>query len=460
MPHLTATTLSATRKMSQTPGWTTNLEDGLVMRGAVPDDVDRLSDYNAEMHHEPGSDEPAFYIGEWTRDLFTKPHPRMRLDDIIIVENPSSGEIVSSCVYFDHTWSYCGIPVSVGRPEIVSTHPDYRNRGLIRKQFDLMHRWGDERGHLVQGITGIPYYYRQFGYEMALEMATSRQASVNDAPKWKNSEEPTVRLRAAVRSDVPLINRLRGATKQRALFTPDMTEADLDYQLFGRSDRSAVSMSTAIIESADNIPVGFMVHKTISFLEQAQILAIEFADPGMIRTQTKPVMKAFQALVSEPPKGEQKPIKRIYVELPATHPAQPFIGRSFTGSLRPYAWYVRTPDLPKLLMLIAPILEQRLVGTSFEGLTDDMLLGFYRTGVRLTFDAGRLTAATLEKMPDRQLTAVNMPDLTFMQILFGRRSFSEIAGMFIDASAKTDADAALIDTLFPKMASDMMFALS
>lgn len=183
--------------MTKTPGWTTNLDDGLVMRGAVPDDVDRLADYNAEMHHEPGSDEPAFYIGEWTRDLITKPHPRMRLDDVIVVENPDSGEIVSSCIYFDQTWSYCGIPVPVGRPEIVSTHPDYRNRGLIRKQFDLMHGWGDERGHLVQGITGIPYYYRQFGYEMALEMATSRQASVEDALKWKDGEEPTVWLRSA-----------------------------------------------------------------------------------------------------------------------------------------------------------------------------------------------------------------------------------------------------------------------
>lgn len=265
---------------------------------------------------------------------------------------------------------------------------------------------------------------------------------------------------AAVRRDVPLIHRLRGATKQRSLFTPDATEAELDHQLFGRSERSAMSMSVAIIEDAARQPIGFLTFKTISFLQQAQILAIEFAEAAMFRTQTEPVMKAFQALVSEPPKGDQKPIRRILVELPATHPAQTFIGRSFTGTRRPYGWYVRTPDLPKLLTQVAPVLEQRLTGTSFEGLTADMLIGFYRTGVRLTFDDGHLTAATSEKMPDRQTVAVHFPDLTFLQMLFGRRSFSEVAEMFIDASSKSDADAALIDTLFPKLASDLMFALS
>lgn len=446
--------------MPVNPGWTTKLEDGLVMRGAVLEDADRLSGYNAEMHREPDFDGPAYWIGEWTRDLLTKPHPRMKLDDIIVVENPASGEIVSSCVYFDQVWSCCGIPVPVGRPEIVSTHPGYRNRGLIRRQFELMHRWGGERGHLVQGITGIPFYYRQFGYEMALEMATSRRAPVHDAPAWKSDEEPTVRLRDATPEDVPLILRLRGAAKRRSLFTPELTEAEIEYQLFDRDDRSAVSVSPAIIEAADGGPIGFMVFKTVFAQEQSQILAMEFAEPAMFRTQTEPAMRAFHALVSEPPLGGQKPVKRILVELPAAHPAQPFIGSSFSGDRRPFAWYVRTPDLPKLLTLIAPKLEERLAGTGFEGLSGEKLLGFYRTGVRLTFEGGRLTAAMAEKMPDRQSAMVNMPDLTFLQMLFGRRSFGEIAGMFVDAYAKTDADAALMDTLFPKMHSDMMFALS
>ena len=169
------------------------------MRGATRDDVDRLSDFNTRMHSEPG--ESALWIKEWTRDLIVKPHPSMSLDDVIVVEDPKIGQIVSSCVYFQQTWSYCGIPVPFGRPELVSTHPDFRNRGLIRRQFDLMHKWGDKRGHLVQGITGIAYFYNQFGYELALEMGANRQISMSQMPAWKDDEEQTVRLRRAERID-------------------------------------------------------------------------------------------------------------------------------------------------------------------------------------------------------------------------------------------------------------------
>ena len=58
--------------------------------------------------------------------------------------------------------------LDAGLPELVGTHPDYRRRGLVREQFEVLHRWSKERGHLMQAIAGIPYYYRRFGYEMAV----------------------------------------------------------------------------------------------------------------------------------------------------------------------------------------------------------------------------------------------------------------------------------------------------
>src|SRR5205807_5192992 len=48
------------------------------------------------------------------------------------------------------------------------------HRGLVRRQLDLVHRWSAEDGHLMQLIAGIPYFYRRFGYEYALEMPPVR----------------------------------------------------------------------------------------------------------------------------------------------------------------------------------------------------------------------------------------------------------------------------------------------
>ena len=68
------------------------------------------------------------------------------------------------------TWTYNGIPFKVGRPEIVGTDPEYRHRGTVRKQFDTVRVESRSQSEMVQAITGIPYYYRQFGYKMTVQL--------------------------------------------------------------------------------------------------------------------------------------------------------------------------------------------------------------------------------------------------------------------------------------------------
>ena len=47
----------------------------------------------------------------------------------------------------------------------MATEPSYRRRSLIRALFEMIHARGADKGHLLSTITGIPYFYRQFGYE-------------------------------------------------------------------------------------------------------------------------------------------------------------------------------------------------------------------------------------------------------------------------------------------------------
>src|SRR5205809_1198915 len=81
---------------------------------------------------------------------------------------------------------YDGIAFGVGQPEFVATHPDYRNRGLIRKLFEMVHARSEAEGHLVQGITGITYFYRQFGYEYALELKGAESLIYHSSPRHKS----------------------------------------------------------------------------------------------------------------------------------------------------------------------------------------------------------------------------------------------------------------------------------
>jgi hypothetical protein len=133
-----------------------DLGDGLILRQAVVADGERLVAFHADVHRSSGVEEPDEQVGAWTRDLVDREHPSFDVGDLTVVEDTRTGAIVSSLCLISQVWSYGGAAFGVGRPELVGTHPDYRRRGLVCAQFEVIHAWSAERGHKMQAITGIP----------------------------------------------------------------------------------------------------------------------------------------------------------------------------------------------------------------------------------------------------------------------------------------------------------------
>ncbi|MCJ7659936.1 MAG: GNAT family N-acetyltransferase, partial [Anaerolineales bacterium] len=125
-----------------------NLGDGLVLRSVRREDTEALVAFNARIHGNIEEGELEERVGAWTRDLMEKPHPTFDIGDFTLVEETQTGKIVSSLCLISQTWSYGGIPFGVGRPEIVGTDREDRNRGLVRAQFDVIHQWSAERGQM------------------------------------------------------------------------------------------------------------------------------------------------------------------------------------------------------------------------------------------------------------------------------------------------------------------------
>ena len=118
-----------------------DLGDGLILRRSSAADADKLVEFNGNLHREPGDEGPEEHVAAWVADLMSGSHPTFDVDDFTIVEDTATGAIVSSLCLISQTWSYGGIRFGVGRPELVGTLPDFRNRGLIRAQFDVIHGW-------------------------------------------------------------------------------------------------------------------------------------------------------------------------------------------------------------------------------------------------------------------------------------------------------------------------------
>jgi hypothetical protein len=123
----------------------------------------------------------------------------------------------------------------------------------------------------------------------------------------------------------------------------------------------------------------------------------------------------------------------------------------------PYAWYIRVPDLPAFLRLITPALERHVADSLIVGYTGEAKISFYHSGLRLILAKGRLI--TIEQWTpsheDKGIAA--FPDLSFLQLVFGYRSYEELEQSYADCSYKDDETRVLLGTLFPKKASALMF---
>src|SRR6266496_6852148 len=183
-----------------------DLGDGLILRHSTSEDAEALAEFNRAIHADNEQDGEC--LAAWTRDLLTRPHPTFSPNDFTIVEEAATGRIVSSLNWISQTWSYEGIKFGVGRPELVGTLPEFRNRGLVRMQFEEIHKWSAERAEIVQAITGIPFYYRQFGYEMALDLDGRRLGYEAQVPKLKEGETEPYMVRAAREDDLAFIEEL------------------------------------------------------------------------------------------------------------------------------------------------------------------------------------------------------------------------------------------------------------
>ena len=80
-----------------------DLGDNLKLRFATVDDIDALTEFNVRLHE-------AADAGPNVRDLMSGNHPTCKASDFTVVEDITTGKIVSSMCLISQTWTYSGIP--------------------------------------------------------------------------------------------------------------------------------------------------------------------------------------------------------------------------------------------------------------------------------------------------------------------------------------------------------------
>lgn len=433
-----------------------DLGAGLIVRRSTAADAQAIADFNAWVQGDPAKQQPSAGEIDWALDLLRGNHPTFREDDFTVVEETGTGRIVSVTNLIDQVWSYAGIPFGVGRPESVGTLPEYRNRGLVRAQFDVLHRWSAERGHLVQAITGIPYYYRQFGYEMAMDLSGGRIGYAPTILPLAAGEADAYRFRPVAEADLPFILRVDAHAARWSLVACIRDAALWHYEVFGKREKNLTRLEWRIVETAGGEPVGFVGHGfKLDGRGRLEMPVCELAESASWLAVAGPLLRYLATTGEAYATRDGHCFVGIYAALGPDHP---FLGavRSRLPAVAPaYAWYLRVPDLARFLRHIAPVLEERLARSIAPGYSGELKLSFYRAGVRLTFHDGRLVQVEAWRPRNEDPGEAAFPGLTFLQILFGYRTLDELRMAFTDCRVDGDEARVLVEALFPKRASSV-----
>jgi len=442
-------------KALSAPDYRRELGGGLVLRWSTSADLERLIQLYSDVFRDKQDSPPSPRMQAWVRDLMSGRHPLLGPGDFALVEDIERGIAVAATCLMHQEWEYDGVPFPVGRPEIVATLAEYRERGLVRAIFELIHARSARNGHMAQGITGIEYYYRQFGYEYALDLGGERSVYFSAIPQLKADQPEPYVLRDATLADLPQVLALYERERARGPVSARIGEPYWRWLIEGQNVESGEGWRTQLLINAAGQSLGYVLAHRKRWGNAYPIFGLA-VEPGVCLPGVLPsVLRALQAqapstLTSRPDPPE--PVRIAFV-LGRTHPVYDALGPALAATYEPpYAWYVRVPELPRFIRHIAPALERRLAESIVSGYTGELRIDFYRGGLRLVFEDGRLTSAedwnarAIHWGPKRN---AGFPPLVFLQLLFGRRSLAELRYALPDVWTESEEARVLIDTLFP-----------
>jgi GNAT superfamily N-acetyltransferase len=449
------------------PTYVGDLGNGLIRRWSTAADQPEIGHLMGTVFRN-SADEPIRPSEiDASRIMMSGAFPFMGPGDFAVIEDKNRQEhpLVACTCFFRHEWSYGSIPFGVGRPEEVATLPDYRNRGLVRALFEMIHARSAAEGHLAQAITGIPYFYRQFGYEFVLDLDGTRSTSLSSIPAKKGDDPEPYALRPATLDDVSALHTLYNRRRKDSLVWHEDSPTYWQFQVSIWDDPSirdrelmeiGLHRRLYMIVDGDGQICGYTSMAIKRWGRDFHIMALELAP----HVNWQAAMPSLLRLLSEQAKNtpsikpDAEPVNGLRFRLGRSHPVYAVLGNELAARVDPpYAWYIRIPDVPAFIRHIAPILEERIANSILTGYSDELKIDFYRGGLRLQFEKGKLTAVEPWRPPTFGDEAkAGCPPLVFLQLLLSYRSLAELRSFFPDVWAE-DSAALLLDTLFPKQPS-------
>jgi hypothetical protein len=436
------------------PRYCADLGDGYLVKWA--DEVEARSyGHLCDVVFRRSADAPIRNLNAMQVIDWTDAHPNTSHSDIAVVVD-AHDTVVAGAVLLRQTMDYAGNLLQVGRPELVVCHPEYRNRGFIRHIFTLLHAKSHARGDALQAITGIPYYYRQFGYAYAIDY--DQQRVVPFAKILKHTEGmQSIHLRIAEADTYAAFIALYDTDRlSRGLLCT--TPIERSYFTHLRTQSQAVSAFDPffLIDEEDQSVLGYVLIYRGNYDANVCVLGAGLRKDVGWHSMLTPLIQQleryrFNIRITNPAIDALTGVSFI---LDSKHPIYAQLSYGFVYTETPtYAWYIRVPDYQRLFDAMNPILEARVAHSSMQGYSGELIVSCYGQGFTMQWHNGRLMSTRNTRPPLMGEGAhACLPNDTMLMMVFGRRSLSQIQEWHHEAWANHPADQ-LLGILFPTQSS-------
>jgi hypothetical protein len=438
-------------------GVRTTVEESMTKKN-VPDvvpatltDLEDIASFNACIHEDE-------LVKPTIRDLIImKKIPEIERG-FLLARNPENGEIISSCCLIPQTLRYGNIPIQAGNPEFVGTDVAFRRMGLISKQFEIMHQWSEENGDDLLLIGGVPYFYRQYGYEMTVNMGNHRTAhpSVLDEVKQPENE---IRFELAAEKDIPELIRLLGQDSQAYLISGDWSRQDWLYMLADQKNNGCAAQQVYMIRRKNGVCIGTVRYN--NRIDEGHLYLVGANIDPVLSTWDEvesALLIQLKSVAEESVKKSGKILKEVGIQLPPSHPLYIRTAHIFPNENHGYAWYVSIPNLLQFLNKVKPVLEENIHNSPYRGLSRMLYVNLFTRGLQIEFTKGKIKSIKEWKAKTHEDGDFLCPELAFYHLVMGHRTTTEIQHLYRDCYGKKDG-AQIIDFCFPKRDSYLYLAI-
>lgn len=358
--------------------------------------------------------------------------------------------IVSALNSIPSIWNYENIPLQNLELGWVGTLKEYRRRGLnrlLQTHFDSVLFNGK---YDLSTIQGIPYYYRQFGYDFVIPMDRTVWTRTNQIPPFDTNKPPEymkLKIRLAEKKDIPAMMELFDEHNRDLLvYVPRSKELWEIQEKYKRQFENEF-LTYVVIDSSKTIGY-FRLVKNISkdsSPNKSTMNVIESSIPtydGVLRVSQFIREEALQSNV--PLLSSQGPSCNTLSKV-----MENFGGYVGDG----WKYQIRIPNMVEFLKKISPVLEKRLEGTMFEGITYDVAMNTFQNCYVLKFINGKIVDVTdLGPQEVDENRAFRSPPLDLVRLVLGVYSIKELKQNNIDFIVSSSVRL-IVETLFPKLES-------